>query len=105
MTETIQKAIDKIDKEAEKANNTYARVFASHIIDNYLNTDENAEKVLNEKKTIAGCLQEVKSKAQKQAEGSMAMIEDNTVWGWVREYYGFADESRPAKIIDLFDVL
>ena len=105
MTETIQKAINKIDLEAEEEKNTYARVFASHIIDNYLSTDENAEKVLDEKKTIAGCLREVKSKAQKQAESGMAMSEDSTVFGWVREYYGFTDESRPAKIIDLFDVL
>ncbi len=40
MTEKIQKAIDKIDGEAEKLNNVNARVIASHIIDTYLNSDE-----------------------------------------------------------------
>ena len=46
MTELIQKAIDKIDKEAEAINAPAVTVVASHIIDVYLKSDENAQKVL-----------------------------------------------------------
>ena len=105
MTEKIQKAIDKIDGEAEKANNTYARVIASHIIDNYLVNDENAEKALDKNSTLSGCIEEVKRKARKQSEGNMAMVADDEVFGWVREYYGFTEGGGTGKIIDLFDVL
>ena len=44
MTEKIQSAINKIDGEAEKLKDTNATLIASHIIDTYLISDENAEK-------------------------------------------------------------
>lgn len=50
MTELIQKAIDKIDSEADKIKGTYGQIIASHIIDHNLNCDDNAKKILDEKK-------------------------------------------------------
>ncbi|MFR5876351.1 MAG: Cas9 inhibitor AcrIIA9 family protein [Eubacterium sp.] len=105
MTEKIQKAINKIDSEAEKHNDTIAKIIASHIIDNYLNSDENAEKVLDENHTLKKCLDKIKSKARKQASNGMAVIEDDTVYNWAKEYYGFAVGCKANKIIDLFDVI
>lgn len=106
MTEKIQKAIDKIDGEAEKLNNVNARVIASHIIDTYLDNDENAEKVLDEKKILKSCIDSIKSKARKEAVGGCAMIDNDTVFEWAKEYYGFAVACKnESKIIDIFDFI
>lgn len=105
MTEKIQQAIHKIDEEAEKLDDTNARIIASHIIDTYLNSDENAEKVLDGKKTLKACLESIKSKAKKQASNGVAMIADDTVYSWAKEYYGFAVDCKENKIIDLLDFI
>ena len=105
MTETIKKAIEKIDSESEKLD-TNAKKIASHIIDTYLNSDENAEKVLAEKKTLRDCIEKIMSKAKQQAEGRMAMVDDEVVYGWVCDYYDFAvDCKKESKIIDLLDFI
>lgn len=106
MTEKIQKAIDKIDGEAEKLNNKNATCISSHIIDTYLNNDENAEKVLDEKKTLKRCLDSIIVKAKKQKEGNCAMVDSDTVFEWAKEYYGFAVACKnESKIIDIFDYM
>ena len=104
MTEIIKKAIEKIDNESEKLD-VNAKKIASHIIDTYLNSDKNAEKVLNEKKTFRKCIENIISKAKQQAVGRMAMIDDETVFGWVQDYYGFAGDCKDDKIIDLLDFI
>lgn len=104
MTEIINKAIEKIDSESERLD-VNAKQIASHIIDTYLNSDKNAEKVLNEKKTLRGCIESITSKAKQQAVGRMAMIDDEVVFGWVQEYYGFAVDCKDDKIIDLLDFI
>lgn len=106
MTEKIQKAIDKIDKEAEKLGGGQFMVIASHIIDNYLKSDINAEKILDENNTLSKCMNYCRSKAKEQAKNGFAMIDDETVYGWVSDYYGFEELQATAnKIVDLFDVL
>lgn len=106
--EIIQKAIDKIDSEADRMKDDTAVRITSYIIDNYITSVENAEKVMN--KTLSDCISSVRSKAKKQAKNGCAMIEDRivmiedrTVWSWVKEFYEFADEvvetqtTAPAK--------
>lgn len=107
ISDKIQKAIDKIDKEAEELGGGQFMVIASHIIEKYLASDENADKVLDESKSLKKCIDDCKSKARAEAVGNVAMIADETVYGWVKEYYGFSDCSQlqKNKIIDLFDVL
>lgn len=89
MTEKIQKAIDKIDQEAEKMGSATVRLLCSHIIDHCLVNDSNADKVLAEGKSLKGCWDHITSNARKQAAG----------------YYGFTDEETKAEIIDLLDLL
>ena len=67
MTEKIQKAIDKIDQEAEKMGSATVRLLCSHIIDHNLVNDENADKVLAEGKSLKGCWDYITSNARKQA--------------------------------------
>lgn len=103
MTELIQKAIAKIDAEAEKMGGTYAQLLASHVIDNYLNSDENAEKVMD--KQLSAAFAEIKSKAQKQASNGCAMIDDATVYDWLREFYGFTSKENNNNVVSLFDLM
>jgi hypothetical protein len=69
MTEKIQKAIDKIDQEAEKMGSATVRLLCSHIIDHCLVNDSNADKVLAEGKSLKGCWNHITSNARKQAAG------------------------------------
>lgn len=105
MTDLIQKAINKIDGEAEKLKNTSATLIASHIIDTYLTLDENAEKVFDEKKTLEKCIDSIKAKAKQQAVNGMAMVDDEIVYEWAKDYYGFAVDCKENKVIDLFDFI
>ena len=86
----IQEAINKIDSEADKMKDDTAVRITSYIIDNYITSAENAEKVMS--KTLSGCISNIRDKARKQAKNGCAMIEDRTVWNWVKEFYEFATD-------------
>ena len=85
MTEKIQKAIDKIDQEAEKMGSATVRLLCSHI--------------------IYHCLDHITSNARKQAADNCAAVPDDTVYEWAADYYGFTPEETKAEIIDLLDLL
>lgn len=99
---TIQEAINKIDAEADKLGEQ-GQIIAQYIIDNFLSDEKSAEFVEN--KTLEECMTELKNKAQKQANNGVAMIKDDTVYAWVREFYGFAEKAKSEKVIDLFDFI
>lgn len=86
----IQEAINKIDSEADKMKDDTAVRITSYIIDNYITSVENAEKVMNKK--LSDCISNIREKARKQAKNGYAMIEDRTVWNWVKEFYEFATD-------------
>lgn len=86
----IQEAIDKIDSEADKMKDDTAVRITSYIIDNYITSVENAEKVMNKK--LSDCISNIRDKARKQAKNGCAMIEDRTVWNWVKEFYEFVTD-------------
>ncbi len=91
----VQKAIEKINAEIQKApNDIYRAIIGEYIIDHML-TDEDAAKVLDEKKTLGKALEEINSKAKKQATGSTAFIENSVVYGWAMKYFGLEGEDSP----------
>ncbi len=106
MTELMKKAIAKIDAEGEKGGSNQKRI-AQYIIDTLITDDISAGKVTDEKKSLAGCVKAVTGKAREHAENGCAMVEDETVYSWVRKYYGIAEEPRTDNIIslDLADLL
>lgn len=65
MTE-IEKAVNKLDSAAEKMKGNYAKIIASHLIEQ-IRTEAAAAKFLDEEKTLEGCMNEIQSKARKQA--------------------------------------
>lgn len=103
MTEKIKQAVAKVDGEAEKINTDMAKIISSHIISTYLKSDNNADCVLDQKKTLEDCLGIITKKARGLAQNNAAMVEDITVYGWVEKYYGFAVDCTENKIIDLLD--
>lgn len=103
MTEKIKQAVAKVDGEAEKINTDMAKIISSHIISTYLKSDNNADCVLDQKKTLEDCLGTITEKAKGLAQNNAAMVEDITVYGWVEKYYGFAVDCTENKIIDLLD--
>mgnify|MGYP002649087493 CR=1 FL=1 len=99
---TTQEAVNKIDSEADKLGEQ-GQIIAQYIIDNFLSDEQSAELVEN--KTLEECIKELKNKAQRQAKNGVAMIKDDTVYAWVREFYGFAEKAKSEKVIDLFDFI
>lgn len=115
MTELIQKAIDKIDSEGQKINNEYIR---KNIVDKIIKTklvnDENAQKVIDDKKSLKECIMHIFKKAEKQGnveivndkkqKGAFVGGEDSDLWEWVCEYYEF-EKDEDYKPIDILDIL
>lgn len=104
----MQKAIDKIDKQADKQSPA-VKIIAQHIIDNYIVSDSAAEKILKDGKTLSGCYNAVKGKASKQKSGNCVVVDDATVFAWVRKYFDLTGEdlkrkdSKKANILN-FDI-
>ena len=86
----IQNAINLIDEQSEKTDNHAIKRIATYILDELLTTDENAEKVLSKEKSLDKCWSFITSKAKKQAVNGCAFVENETVFSWIREYYGIA---------------
>ncbi|WMI81574.1 Cas9 inhibitor AcrIIA9 family protein [Anaerotignum sp. MB30-C6] len=91
----IQKAIEKINAEVQKApNDVYRAKVGEYIIDHIL-TDKDAEKVLDEGKTLEKAMTDVQEKALKEAQGDAmvkkAVIEQTEVFGWAMKYFGLQD--------------
>ena len=93
MSELIKKAIEKIDKEMEKSPSY--KPFAQYIIDELIVDEASAEKILNEKKTLTACYKSIEDKARSRAVGNCAFVEPETVYEWIRQYFGFS--SVPEK--------
>nr|DAG43032.1 MAG TPA: PcfK-like protein [Caudoviricetes sp.] len=106
MTELMKKAIAKIDAEGEKGGSNQKQI-AQYIIDDLITDDASAAKITDEKKSLADCMKSVENKAKKLAENGCAMIKDDIVYGWVREYYEVEEKAAPSNIIslDLADLL
>lgn len=92
----IEDAIKKINDEVQKNHkNTYLVLVGEHIIDCII-TEIAAEKVLAEKKDLSGCLKSITGKASGRKTGNVAVIDDATVYGWAREYFGLdKTEQKP----------
>ena len=91
MTDLMQKAINHIDDEAEKSKNPMTKRIAQYLIDKCITNDINAQKLLDSNKSISKCVSDVTAKAKKEAVSGCAVIEDEVVFGWVREYYDITD--------------
>lgn len=85
MNDIRKKALDKMLEEMNKSHTG-----AEDAIHNWLcnKTDEKLlEGVLKEGRTINGAMKYCSSEAAKQKSGNVAMVDDATVFGWVKKYF------------------
>lgn len=106
MNPKIGKAIKKITEEMmENQNNTAIRVIEEHLT-SICTTNEVAEKILNEEKTLRGALEAIRNEAQKEKVGNCACIDDKRGFEIVEKYFGIEEEDKKFnKIIDIIDLI
>ncbi len=85
----IDKAIEKIrDEMVAKTNDTYIQVVGDMLLHHLTANPAAAEKVMASGKTIAGSLSAMRSAAEKQKSGSVAVLTDAEGFAVVLEYFG-----------------
>jgi len=85
MSELKEKALEKMLQEMNEKHSA-----SEDRIHNWLCDQEDEslmQNIMKEGKSIKGALAYAKSKAQKEAENGVAMIDDEVVYGWVVEYF------------------
>lgn len=90
----IDEAIAKVTKECEK--NEHLIPFEEYLT-SICNTDEVADKILDEKKTLEGCFEHMKSIAKKRAVKGSAYIPPAEGFEIIEKYYGITDEDKEVK--------
>lgn len=84
----LQKAIEKINGEIDKAKgNQYIQIVGSFLINHLNSNPEEAEKVLNSEKTIAKSFEEMKNEANKKKVGNCAVLTDQEGFEIVLKYF------------------
>ena len=108
MSDLTDRAIARITEECQKKD--YLVPFEEYLTS--IMTDQVAEKVLDEKKTLQGCFDEMKKTAEKHMirNGNVgtAYIPPDEGFSIIRDYYGInlAEKSSPeSDVIDIMDFL
>ena len=102
-TERYTSAMDKIRDEMAKGKGRYVQVVGEYLTD-YLHRHPEAESAILQKgKTIAGSLEAMKAAARKEAVDGCGVIDDETGFRIVLEYFGIKKEpdvlSTPANVL------
>lgn len=84
----IENAIEKLNNEIQKKpQDLYIALVGEHLID-CITTETAAEKVLEKGKTLEEALKKIRGNAKEKAVGGCAVIADEEVYKWAREYFG-----------------
>lgn len=100
----IENAIEKLNKDIQKhPQDQYRALVGEHLID-CITTEEIADKVLEEGKTLEAALKTITANAIKKAVSNCAVIADKEVYKWAREYFGIGamepEEPKSANIAE-----
>lgn len=91
-------AIDKLrDEMAEKANDAYVSYVGEELTKHLTAHPAEAEKILNNGKTIAGSLEALKKYAGNHKTGNMAVIPPDEGMRIVIEYFGITSAEHVEK--------
>lgn len=104
MSDLTDRAIARITDECQKKE--YLIPFEEYLTS--IMTDKVAKKVLDEKKTLQGCFDEMREIARKRQHNSCAYIPPEEGFTIIRDYYGIdnAEKSgQDAGVIDITDFL
>ena len=76
LTEGQKRAIEKLDKEMEAAKDPCSKYIAEQLLQLATSCPKVAEKILEEKKTLAGALDAIKAEAKKHAVGGCGCVDE-----------------------------
>lgn len=76
LTEGQKRAIEKLDKEMEAAKDSCSKYIAEQLLQLATSCPEVSEKILEQKKTLAGALDAIKAEAKKHAVGGCGCVDE-----------------------------
>ena len=95
LTEGQKQAIEKLDAEMEKAKDSCSKYIAEQLLQLASSSPEVAEKILEEKKTLAGVLDAIKAEAKKHAVGGCGCVDEAQAVEIACKYYNIK-ATKPA---------
>lgn len=95
LTEGQKRAIEKLDKEMEAAKDSCSKYIAEQLLQMATSCPEVAEKILEQKKTLAGALDAIKAEAKKHAVGGCGCVDEAQAVKIACKYYNIKD-TKPA---------
>lgn len=90
-SEKFDRAIDRLRDEMAKNRQKYVQVVGEYLTEHLQGHPEAAGAILEKGKTIAGSLAAMRAEAKKGAEGGVGILDDETAFGIVLEYFGIHD--------------
>ncbi len=100
----IDKAIAKITGEMMKIDTPLAIGIEEHLTE-VCKSENVAEKLLDEGKSLKTCCDKVTAEARKRAKNNVYAFPSDEVYAMVDEYYGISNVPEPAKKINVMDLL
>lgn len=87
--------------------NTPLSIYIEEHLNKRCTTEDVAEKLMAEGKSLKDLIKKITAEAKKQATNGVACIPDEDVKTMIDEYYGLSagDEHAQAKVIDIMDYL
>ena len=95
LTEGQKRAIEKLDKEMEAAKDPCFKYIAEQLLQMATSCPEVAEKILAEKKSLAGALDAIKAEAKKHAVGGCGCVDEAQAVKIACKYYNIK-ATKPA---------
>ena len=95
LTEGQKQAIEKLDAEMEKAKDSCSKYIAEQLLQLASSCPEVAEKILEQKKTLAGALDAIKAEAKKHAVGGCGCVDEAQAVKIACKYYNIK-ATKPA---------
>ncbi|WP_443685231.1 hypothetical protein [Phascolarctobacterium succinatutens] len=95
LTEGQKQAIKKLDKEMEQAKDACSKYIAEQLLQLATSCPKVAEKILEEKKTLAGALDAIKAEAKKHAVGGCGCVDEVQAVETACKYYNIK-AAKPA---------
>lgn len=95
LTEGQKQAIDKLDAEMEAAKDPCSKYIAEQLLQLATSCPEVAEKILAEKKSLAGALDAIKEEAKKHAVGGCGCVDEAQAVEIACKYYNIK-ATKPA---------
>lgn len=95
LNDNQKQAIKKLDAEMEKAKDPCSKYIAEQLLQLATSCPEVSEKILEQKKTLAGALDAIKAEAKKHAVGGCGCVDEAQAFEIACKYYDI-DNAEPA---------